>query len=689
MGSIAIWTLGIRACWKPRTPAPKHRRNLHQSSVTLAHTPTLDAGVYPGTSALDSRSLATRSKWEDLIDSLSRDRANPSRVWNIYLDLGSVMGFEAVPFEVQQQVLRKCVPGTAQLRIAAARRMQAGNHPRTPHIYEPRLQTLIGHMRASGRKPTLEDYNFVLEQFAAVGHQNGARQVFQEMTHVGVEPSYRTYCFCLQAIAHRLTLPCPFRFRSNMLDEASRMCTDLLDDMWNRRIPLTSVNFDLVHRVFKETSDRATFDKLLKVGYGIDLAYPDRLPLEGLEILTSSEKDVENTRFQPLPFSTAALNTLIDMLGKTKQISKMVLAFEVLTTPIPPSVSNPLAEQGYKYDDDDDDPAFYQFPFPGNDTPPYQPPSAVPNTTSFNLLIRYAAKANHAVFARHYVVQAMERDRAVDAQLRSELSSKSLEDIVSPNFAVNRGTFLPPFGLANRTRHFAFLRWSCKQTALALNRKRADLTFYSEWRQNRADPSRHEPENGEAKVHRDLRTLPTSDALESSDSLAESTYPASPANATDFTGSCAPHTPVIPDLPEALKVDVDAPTPLSIALRKPLDLDLHISLLTRDVEEIGILVRRMQEAVQRLSQRVKERLGRRIWQGKDIFLMSQNARVRMNRQDWVERVRFRHPRPAQIWRPTITPPIAGGPHSWQNRQDAPHIHPQKRRSQLLSEYKLT
>ena len=525
------------------------------------------------------------------MDSLSRDHANPSRVWNAYLELGHAMGFERLPFQVQQQVLRKSVPETEKLRNALARRMQAGNRPSTPHVYESRLQTVISHMRESGRKPELEDYNFVLEQFAAVGHQSGARMVFQELTQViGVEPSFKTYGLCLQAIAHRLTLPCPYRYQRLMLIEASRMCTELLDDMWHRRIPLTSVNFDLVHRIFKETSDRSTFEKLLRVGYGIDLAYPDRplLEVQGPGILTGI-KDIDDFKsFKPLPFSTAALNTLIDMLGQTKQVSRMVMAYEVLTAPLP-NISDSTPAQWI--DDEDDDPTFFQFSADGGPRL-HEYPSAIPNTTTFSLLIRYAAKARHTVFARHYVVQAMIRDREVDAQLRADLSSKPLEEIPSPNFAVNRSTFLPPYGMANRERHNAFLRWCYGQTRVALQRKKDDLAFYTAWKQE--------------------------------------------------------HMPISNQELEVVDNDTShAPKPI----HKPFDIDRHIWLLARDVEELGDLAKRMQDGVRRLSQRVKERLGRRVWQGKNVFLVSENDRVYLGRREWIQRVGFVTPRRQSIHQP--------------------------------------
>ena len=70
-----------------------------------------------------------------------------------------------------------------------------------------------------------------------------------------------------------------------------------------------------------------------------------------------------------------------------------------------------------------------------------------------------------------------------------------------------------------------------------------------------------------------------------------------------------------------------APKPI----RKPFDIDRHIWLLTRDVEELDDLVKRMQDGVRRLStQRVKERLGEefgRVKEENQSISLAQNQLV--------------------------------------------------------------
>jgi hypothetical protein len=134
----------------------------------------------------------------------------------------------------------------------------------------------------------------------------------------------------------------------------------------------------------------------------------------------------------------------------------------------------------------------------------------------------------------------------------------------------------------------------------------------------------------------------------------------------------ASRAPVMPELPEALQVDLNAPPPPPTTIRKPFDIDRHIWLLERDVQELGELVNRMEDGVRRLSQRVKERLGRRVWQGKDIYLMSQNRRVHLNRREWMQRVGFSAPRRTTTFEPSHTKS-----HHWQ-REQAPHTATQQK-----------
>ncbi|GJJ11253.1 hypothetical protein Clacol_005485 [Clathrus columnatus] len=656
------WPPGLRA-WIYHPTRNFHRsRNVRQSdsppSPLLPFTfnlfPTLHApnnSPSVETYGLDSedpnlKTYAFQLKWDMLLDSLARDRANPTRVWEAYCDVCSLVGFEKIPLKIHQQTLRKAVPPKERLGSIIVKRLQAERKPSVPHLYESRLQTIIRNIRESGYQPDLDDYHFILAQFSAVGYPDGCNAVFREMVHrQKLQPTYKTYGLCLQAIAHRLILPCPYRYRKDLLDYSSRMCFELLHDMWTRGIHLTSVNFDLTHRIFKETENWAIYEHLLKVGYGIDLANPDRLSLEVQnQTLSSSSSNVSSSTilpideasselpqgFKPIPFETAALNTLIDALGTRGETSRMVVAFEVLTNPLPktsPTTDIPWPE------DDEDEPAFYQ----SGTTRNCEYPSPKPNTTTFIFLIRHMAKAKEDVFARHYLNLALEIERAENSRLRNELQlSVPLDQIKSPQLATTRAMVLPLHGLGNRMRHRPFLRWIYWVTCQAIQDKQENLKFYSDWRDNhhhhRSSEPLHETSTLEVTNHEDnhdtTMMVPDSTLLEKSDQSKH-------------------HQTVVPQL---LRIDFDTPAPATAEIelanedlkrnRKPFRIDLHISLLERDIEDLQELSDRTRVALKRSTHRLKEKLGRRVWNNKDIFLTSKAQRVHLHKREWIKSVGF-------------------------------------------------
>ncbi|KAF7355149.1 hypothetical protein MSAN_01430600 [Mycena sanguinolenta] len=401
-----------------------------------------------------------------LLESLEIN-GNPSRVWTNYTNLLTFLEYEQLPVEFHQQVLRKCTPSSRLLRASATRRIFLGNIPRLPHVYEGRLQAVIRNIRATGVQPTLDDYNFILEQFAAVGHHTGVMQVYRELTSVGIVPRTKTFGLCLQAIAHRLTLPVGRKDRAQLVAVTRRMVSDLVNAMKSLNIPFTSVNLDLTMRILKETTDAQGFELLMKWGYGIDLANPDRPPLEYLD---SSRKGPA-----PQTFSTAALNMTIDTLGRLGNIPRMVQAFEVLTTPLPKRTTT--TSSTYNDEDDDDD-----YPASPESTPAFSPPCASPNTTTYNILLRHVSRAGHAVFARHYLLQAMHLDKQTLLELKHNIGNMPLQEVPAPHFAINRGTLLSVFGESNRDKNVGLMRWLHSKFYRILKKKRNEHQFFSLFR---------------------------------------------------------------------------------------------------------------------------------------------------------------------------------------------------------------
>ncbi|KAI0303148.1 hypothetical protein BC826DRAFT_903632, partial [Russula brevipes] len=538
---------------------------------------------------------------------------NPSRPWGHYVDLLNYMGLEKLPLEVHQFVLRKCVPPASVIRAASAREYRARYHPHAPHAYENRLQTVMKNIRSAGWQAELDDYHFILEQFAAVGHYGGARGVLQEMAFAGIEPRAKTYSLCLQALAHRLTLPCSEERRPALIEETAKMARELIRDMRTKNIPFTSVNVDLAIRVLRETVDEKGFDELIKFSYGIDLAYPDRLPLEVVDQQSTSKAETSEA-LDPLvyplqPLSTPGLNVVVDMLGRTGRISKMVQAFEVLTQPLPKSGQSSTT----LFDEDEDD---YSVNPPSVPEPLHPLPSAPPNSTTFQYLIKHASRTGHAVFARHYLVCAMHLDRDENRRLRRDLCTLPVDEIAPPLLAVNRSMLLPVFGLSNREKHVELMRWTLRIMRRTLRRKRKDLYWYSYKRATRYGQ----------------RTMPAADD--------ESRVGPDPDAPSPPLSTSPPKPPRRKTAPSVFDLDLDSEHSYSIPRPRIFDIDWHISILQRDIQQLEQLSSDAEAVLGRTIHRIKEWLGRRVWMEKDIWIASEQGRAPVTKEFWKETVNF-------------------------------------------------
>jgi hypothetical protein len=491
-------------------------------------------------------------------------------------------------------------------------------------------------IRAAGWQPTLEDYHFVLEQFAAVGYHVGMAEVYKELIHFGLQPRTTTYGLCLQAIAHRLALPFEKLWRQKLLEEARKMCGNLMNDMRANDIPFTSVNLDLAMRILKETSDEEGFNVLLKSGYGIDLAFPDRPPLyypDSKEVRPGMDNATQKVPSLQ-PFSTAALNTTVDMLGRFGNVSKLVQAFEVLTQPLPPQASQHFSSS---FDDEDDD---YSISSNPPSTQKYQLPHAKPNTTTYNMLLRHISRAGHAVFARHYLNQAMELDRITDRRLRGDLLRKPFEKVLAPHFAINRGTLLSVFGEANRDKNTQLMRWLWSKFPKIIRRKKNDLEWYTNLHARVQGQIRASSQLGEGKT-------PLKESSAISIDPTRSTTRACPDEPTvpiptPPTYSSSANRPKEIGSSSAFDVDLDGPDVPSPPPIKYFDITLHLEILQRDIEQIENYEVQVRDVLGRTTQRVKERLGRRVWAGKTIYLLTDiDRRRKVSREAWRDIVHFK------------------------------------------------
>ncbi|KAJ7638634.1 hypothetical protein FB45DRAFT_827116 [Roridomyces roridus] len=521
--------------------------------------------------------------FDNLYEALDRN-GSPSRVWADYTNLLNFVGWERLPYEVHSHVLRRCTPSSRLLRASAARRILDRSLRGTPHLYEGRFQTIIRNIRASGGQPTLDDYNFILEQFAAVGHHVGAMMLYTELTSLGIVPRTRTFGLCLQAIAHRLTFPVKRKKDGHERRIVTRrMLSDLVHGMKLYNIPFTSVNLDLTMRILKVTTDMPSFESLMKWGYGIDLANPDCPPLD--QPSGDATRDAVPPP-RPQPFSTAALNTTLDTLGVLRNIPRLVQTFEVLTNPLPTNT----ARSSYDEEDEDD------FGVPADPVAEYTPISAQPNTTTYNILLRHVSRQKYVVFSRHYLLQAMELEKQMSIQLKHRLGHMPLQEIPSPNFAINRGTLMCIFGRTNRSTNLGLMRWLHSKIPSIIRRKKGNVVFYSSFR--------------DARQRKKL-------------------WPYDGSVPSDATVAASPSPPE-----DVLDLDLDdrstpKPTPV-----KTFDLDLHLRVLKRDLREIEALYAHIDKILAKRTMFRFQRSARRIWRGRDIYVATEGKRLRVSMAEW-------------------------------------------------------
>ncbi|KAG5221047.1 FAD-binding monooxygenase [Salix suchowensis] len=473
----------------------------------------------------------------ELLNSLNRV-SSASRVWAHYVGLLNVLRNEKLPVEVHQEVLRKCTPKTAEVRLAAARRSALDARLKFPHLQEGRFRTVIRNIRAMGETPALQDYHFILEQFAAVGH-------------------YRE----------------PWRY--------TRSCR------WSGHIGLGGLRTNTEARLW----DR--FEQ------------PDRPVLEYLH----DPSTVADPLFTKLPgpqrFTTAGLNTVVDLLGRLGEVSKMVQTFE--------------------------------------SWPP--------------------------LLARHYILQAMQLDRERIAKSVDSLHTDCLQSRSVLHFAINRGTLIPVLGEANRDKNVGLIRWLQSKLPKILRRKRNDLAFYSAYRDQLIEEPAVEPssEHDVSSSETGEPLLATREAVESAGSSSRGSTSADSAESRDKLTSVidatldlsrqgdhqqTPWKDLLPRQLSSFRRPLNHPLPPFLtwtsmlpSCRPPIvkyfNIDLHLQVLARDIREIEEFSVVVENTLGRITQRLKERLGRRVWSSKDIWLRSVNRRMQVNKSSFVAEVNYR------------------------------------------------
>jgi hypothetical protein len=359
-------------------------------------------------------------------------------------------------------------------------------------------------MKESNQPPKEEDFHFVLQQMAAVGHVRGAAAVLEEMeTTKGIETSITTFRHILRACVFLLESPVPPEAESRVSTEVVILASRVAQRMQDLNVELDATTVELILRIFKEQRNTEACEHILRLACSFDVHRPDRMPEEFEKRL----KDADTRQIPlpvPVPVTTSMLTTLMKLYGSQGEISKMVTAFEVLTNPYPLPSNLPSPKSDWWDTEDEYDVANPVIQTPLKHRPEYvwDPPKSSPNTATFNTIIRYLAWAQQRMLCEHYMLLAEEYDKAESVRLRTELSQelRRLESVSSnanpdrmsensaaqeglglieaPRFHITSHMFKPVFTYANQARLTELMRWMRQHLRTIIWRRESDLDFF-------------------------------------------------------------------------------------------------------------------------------------------------------------------------------------------------------------------
>jgi hypothetical protein len=565
-------------------------------------------------------------------------------VWASYVRLVDAVGAQALPVSLHRRVLRRCTPSAAIVRASVNAAMRLSGRPKRMHSYDARFKAVIQNIRATGVIPTLDDYHHILEQFSAAGNHFGATRVYTEILQLGLRPSAKTFGLYLQAIARQLSFPVSKRHDHTRATQCRRMAAIVLDDMQRYGVQWTPLNLDLAMRIVKDAFDVEALQNLLKAAYKIDLSNPDCIPLDRPfpHILTRTINLPQGAAppiRRPLPFSTYALNTTIDILGRLQNVSKMVQTFEVLTCPLPGAQRHRVSSFDGGEEDD------FGVSDPGASKPSDSPPYTSPNTKTYNTLLRHLSRANHHVLCRHYLLQAIELNHKTYVDLKNQLYRGPYGTILAPHFALNRRAFLSVWGVASRNKNRELMQWVSAKAYQHVKKSKKNLVWFT---------------NFQRGLHKrgviTSRSLPESPLPE----MTPQNAPASPnalenkeaekrrlpfLSLSSLRKAARTLTSAFISMPNILETKIVEDTRQIIEPPRPkyFDLDLHISILTRNISQIEKFIKGAQERLALSTYRIKQRHTRRVWAERDVYLRTLQSRAVVPKLEWASRIKSEEP----------------------------------------------
>ncbi|KAG8932979.1 hypothetical protein FRC02_000253 [Tulasnella sp. 418] len=381
---------------------------------------------------------------------LTASSYSPSVVWDRYSALVAYMGSEPLPLELHQSTLRKCVTSPAQLRayrkdwirkltrneeVAKWRAHSSKWNPSLPpynplYFDDTRLRSVIRNIYQSGNIPNTEDYNFMLEFYAAAGNFRAPLSILREIrSELGDQAlTAQTYELCLQAFAEYSEHKVHAAEMSAREQSLKTWANEVLWVLQSCKVALTSSMLESLLRMMQNFDDTSMLELLLSSGYGIDLRNPDRPWDPFTSRFARAYQEAVTSAVAPpqVPhMSTSALNAVITVLGRRGDIPGMVSAFEVLTSPLPrpPRLDASINSSGFD-EVEDEEPVFYDSPTRDNSQTLISPPSPPrPNTKTYERMLKYAALSQNHLLCRYLLSSAMAMDRRHHLQLQDDIRS--------------------------------------------------------------------------------------------------------------------------------------------------------------------------------------------------------------------------------------------------------------------------
>ncbi|KZT62382.1 hypothetical protein CALCODRAFT_479264 [Calocera cornea HHB12733] len=349
----------------------------------------------------------------------ARMAAHHDILWDSYTALCHAVSARALPPLLHRRVLLALIPnqgpwGDNLLRLGAAPAGPTAAATRILHTLDHRLLALLARMRDAAT-PQTEDYNAALWVCRFTGRYHTALALRDAMRRDAVPPDEATFSHLLDAFFSRHAGAPPVR-PAHESHHIAPLVHTILADMSALGRALAPTLLDRIARLLRELDARTELDTLFREHYGFDLRHPDRV---AHEFWKNKPPDAQ------LPgVSSNALNQLLFAYSWRREPWNALVAFEVLSGPLPPrpalaprSTGDPGTGPAYEEDDEEDE---------DGDEPAARGPvvtehplvkrRAWPTVITYDTLLASATFAQDVLLTLHFLCTTLSDERRVHAR---------------------------------------------------------------------------------------------------------------------------------------------------------------------------------------------------------------------------------------------------------------------------------